>query len=139
MSISITVNADSTLELADKLLAIGTALSGQIGTSPPTADPAPETKAAKPARGKPAKAEEPKAEEPKAEEPKAEEPKVADDATRQEIDFDRDVQPLVLKAAAAAGRAKVMDLFSQFGVTKASDVEDSRLPELTAGLKDLIG
>ena len=48
------------------------------------------------------------------------------------LDFEKDVAPLVLKAVAVKGKPWVQEVLAQFGVERASQVPDDRLPELVA-------
>ena len=48
------------------------------------------------------------------------------------LDFEKDVAPLVLRAVAAKGKPWVQEVLAQFGVERASQVPDERLPELVA-------
>lgn len=149
MSYKIEINADSISELAGKLLA----LAAQMQATP--VDPVmPEVREAP--KPKKAKAEKPVevAEEPVGEPVGAPAAKSATDAGDTEslpttpepssiaapapseavvaLDFEKDVAPLVLKAVAVKGKPWVQEVLAQFGVERASQVPDDRLPELVA-------
>jgi hypothetical protein len=51
------------------------------------------------------------------------------------LDFDLDVAPVVLRAVAAKGKPFVQEILSEFGGTRASDLDDARWPELIARLE----
>lgn len=119
--IKIEVTGGSISELSDKLLALGASLQS-ARTSEVEDTPAPEPKAEEP------KAPKPKAEEPKAEEPKAEEPAG--------LDFDTEVAPIVLSTVKSKGKPVVQEILSQFGVERASQLDEDRWPELLAALGD---
>jgi microcompartment protein CcmL/EutN len=59
------------------------------------------------------------------------------DSPDDQLDYETEVAPLVLKAVDTAGRDKVKGVLDQFGVTRASQIEPSRWPELVALLQDL--
>jgi chemotaxis response regulator CheB len=59
------------------------------------------------------------------------------DSPDDQLDYETEVAPLVLKAVDTAGRDKVKSVLDQFGVTRASQIEPSRWPELVALLQDL--
>lgn len=146
MSYKIEINADSISELSGKLLA----LAAQMQATP--VDPVmPEVREApKPKRTK-GKAETdadtatgtdtttaPEAAPPQTaqpdtapvEQPETESAEV--DAPVVSLDFEKDVAPLVLKAVAVKGKPWVQEVLAQFGVERASQVPDDRLPELVA-------
>lgn len=151
MSYKIEINADSISELAGKLLA----LAAQMQATP--VDPVmPEVREAP--KPKKVKAEKPveAAEEPVGE-PSISETSTAtfdtpsasselatspssDTSTEAApepqavvaLDFEKDVAPLVLKAVAVKGKPWVQEVLAQFGVERASQVPDDRLPELVA-------
>lgn len=52
------------------------------------------------------------------------------------IDFEKDVAPLVLRAVKEKGKPWVQEVLSQFGVERASLVDDTRMAELVAILRD---
>ena len=151
MSYKIEINADTISELAGKLLA----LAAQMQATP--VDPVmPEVREApKPRRAKAEKpvevAEEPVGEpstpetsQPTPDTSSASEqpttPPSSDTSTEAApepqavvaLDFEKDVAPLVLKAVAVKGKPWVQEVLAQFGVERASQVPDDRLPELVA-------
>lgn len=151
MSYKIEINADSISELAGKLLA----LAAQMQATP--VDPVmPEVREApKPKRAKTEKpveaAEEPVGEPATAAAETASLPNDTATATPEptesgetskstdasagnfvSLDFEKDVAPLVLKAVAVKGKPWVQEVLAQFGVERASQVPDDRLPELVA-------
>lgn len=124
MAYKIEVNADSLSELAGKVLA----LAAQFQTTSAEA-PAAKAPAAKP---KPVKAAEPVAVAPEPEPT----PEPAPEPEAAPLDFDKDVAALVLETIAVKSRETVTGILAQFGVSKASQVEERLWPELIAMLKD---
>ena len=145
MSYKIEINADSISELSGKLLA----LAAQMQATP--VDPVmPEVREAP--KPKKAKAEKPVevAEEPvgnaelattaadpsptsnSAPDTSSADPAKSPSETVVSLDFEKDVAPLVLKAVAVKGKPWVQEVLAQFGVERASQVPDERLPELVA-------
>ncbi|MDE2103916.1 MAG: hypothetical protein KGL39_42160 [Patescibacteria group bacterium] len=52
------------------------------------------------------------------------------------LDFDKDVAPIVLKYVREKGKPWVVDVLAQFGVKRASELEQAQWPELLAALND---
>ena len=141
MTYRIEINADSLTELAGKVLALAAQLNS------PAADPVmPEVReASKPKKAKAEKAEEagnepknaPAAEtidsQPTTEEPSST-PAPAPSAS-EPLDFDKDVAPAVLALVAAKGKPAVQDILSEYGVERASQVDEDLWPELVATLR----
>jgi hypothetical protein len=143
--IKIEVTGDSVPEVADKLLALGRSLSGAN-------DPIMvEVKAA--AKRTPAKKVEVKeagagAPAPEPEAQPAPEPEVpvepaaqtgsAPDAPSEApeaLDFDKDVAPVVISFVQSKGKPYVVDILTEFGVTKASELPEDRWAELLTALR----
>lgn len=51
------------------------------------------------------------------------------------LDFDKDVAPAVLALVAAKGKPAVQDILSEYGVERASQVDEDLWPELVATLR----
>lgn len=153
MSYKIEINADSITELSGKLLA----LAAQMQATPvdpvmPEVREAPKqkrTKAEKPVEVAEAPVGEPSSSETSAVTPDTssapEQPTTPPSSTTTSdaapepespavvaLDFEKDVAPLVLRAVAAKGKPWVQEVLAQFGVERASQVPDERLPELVA-------
>lgn len=141
MTYRIEINADSLTELAGKVLALAAQLNSQ------SVDPVmPEVReASKPKKAKAEKVEEagnepksvPAAEtidsQPTTEEPSST-PAPAPSAS-EPLDFDKDVAPAVLALVAAKGKPAVQDILSEYGVERASQVDEDLWPELVATLR----
>lgn len=141
MTYRIEINADSLTELAGKVLALAAQLNS------PSVDPVmPEVReASKPKKAKAEKAEEagnepknaPAAEtidsQPTTEEPSST-PAPAPSAS-EPLDFDKDVAPAVLALVAAKGKPAVQEILSEYGVERASQVDEDLWPELVATLR----
>jgi hypothetical protein len=152
MSYKIEINADSISELAGKLLA----LAAQMQATPvdpvmPEVREAPKPKRAK--AEKPVEVAEAPVGEPAAQQDTAasSDPAIMPESDTRtsdtglpatntvspseavvSLDFEKDVAPLVLKAVAVKGKPWVQEVLAQFGVERASQVPDERLPELVA-------
>lgn len=59
-----------------------------------------------------------------------------DPPTTKKLDFDKEVAPKVLGYVRYKGKAWVEEILSEFGVKRASDLDDDRLPELLETLED---
>lgn len=117
MAYKIEVTADSLSELAGKVLALAAQFQVTQAEAPVAKAPARKAKAAEPAPEPVAAAPEPTPEAPA-------------------LDFDKDVAALVLETLAVKGRDVVSGILSQFGVAKASQLDEKLWPELIAALKD---
>lgn len=126
MAYKIEVTADSLSELAGKILAVAAQFQVTQAEAPVAKAPARKAKAAEPAP-------EPEAPEPEAPEPT---PEPAPEPEAPALDFDKDVAALVLESLAVKGRDVVSGVLSQFGVAKASQLDEKLWPELIAALKD---
>lgn len=126
MAYKIEVTADSLSELAGKILAVAAQFQVTQAEAPVAKAPARKAKAAEPAP-------EPEAPEPEAPEPT---PEPAPEPEAPALDFDKDVAALVLETLAVKGRDVVSGVLSQFGVAKASQLDEKLWPELIAALKD---
>lgn len=156
MTIKIEITGESIEEVADKLLALGSKLSGAstiavaaATTAAPSGDA--EGKAKRTRKSAPTAPEQAGSTETQTSEPAAaaaETPSApAEPAAQTEsapaahsktpIDFDKDVTPAVLGAVEAHGRDKVTEVLSQFGVARASQLDEARWPELLAALADI--
>lgn len=120
MAYKVEVTADSLSELAGKVLALAAQFQVTQAEAPVAKAPARKAKAAEPAP-------EPVAPEPDPEAPAPDVPA---------LDFDKDVAALVLESLAVKGRDVVSGVLSQFGVAKASQLDEKLWPELIAALKD---
>lgn len=87
-------------------------------------DAAKEAKATK-SKSKPKDEPKPEAEAPADEEPAA-------------LDFDKDVAPLALKLVADKGREALQGILEEYGVARASQIEDSLLPEFVAKVQEAL-
>ncbi len=144
MSYKVEVTADSLTELGGKLLALAAQFQ-TVSAEDTRVPPSPRKKAApkqeviSEPKHEPEvvgdQPDEPKAEEPKAEEPKAEEPK----AEEPQIDFNLEVTPLVLRATKELGRERMLAIYEQFGIARASELDPKLLPELIGIIKDGLG
>jgi hypothetical protein len=145
MTYRIEITADSMTELAGKLLAI----TSQFHVVP---DPVmPEVRDAAPAPAKAPKAKKEVAEEPVGEpvaSTAANPSPTSNDAPGTqtaetapvpsepvELDFDKDITPLVLRVVKEKGKPVVQDILAQFGVERASQVDEQLWPELVAALE----
>ncbi len=137
MSFEVTITADSIASLGAKMLAMGTQLSGKHDpVMPEVAATEPKVTRARGATAKEAeKPPEPAVEqaatttaEAPATEPQGDEPVV--------LDFTRDVTPAVLECLKTKGKPVVEEVLSQFGVSRASELDASQFPELVAALND---
>lgn len=126
MAYKIEVTADSLSELAGKILAVAAQFQVTQAEAPVAKAPARKAKAAEPAP-------EPEAPEPEAPEPT---PEPTPEPEAPALDFDKDVAALVLESLAVKGRDVVSGVLSQFGVAKASQLDEKLWPELIAALKD---
>jgi len=63
------------------------------------------------------------------------EPPVAEAPVAVDLDYQRDVVPLVLETVKVAGLPVVKDILGEFGVEKASQIDAALWPELVAILK----
>lgn len=54
------------------------------------------------------------------------------------LDFAEDIAPLVLRVVATKGKPAVQAILAQFGVERASEVDDKLWPELIALLRDAL-
>lgn len=164
MSIKIEIEGASIEEVADKLLALGSKLSGAAvayqafgaNEAAPVGEPAkaPRTRKAKPADpvadGAPVAAEtatgtgsttETEAVAPVSgpeptEATTASSPVVPEEHRPPALDFDKDVTPAVLNAVEKIGRDKVAAILDEFGVARASQLDEAQWPELLAKLAD---
>lgn len=119
MAYKIEVTADSLSELAGKVLALAAQFQVTQAEAPVAKAPARKAKAAEPAP-----------------EPVAPDPEPAPEPEAPALDFDKDVAALVLESLAVKGRDVVSGVLSQFGVAKASQLDEKLWPELIAALKD---
>lgn len=121
MAYKVEVTADSLSELAGKVLALAAQFQVTQAEAPVAKAPARKAKAAEPVP------------EPVAPEP---DPEPAPEPEAPALDFDKDVAALVLESLAVKGRDVVSGVLSQFGVAKASQLDEKLWPELIAALKD---
>jgi hypothetical protein len=128
MAYKIEVTADSLSELAGKVLALAAQFQVTQAEAPVAKAPARKAKAAEPAPEPVAAAPEPEAAAP--------EPEPTPEPETATLDFDKDVAALVLETLAVKGRDVVSGILSQFGVAKASQLDEKLWPELIAALKD---
>ena len=128
MAYKVEVTADSLSELAGKVLALAAQFQVTQAEAPVAKAPARKAKAAEPAP-------EPVAPEPDPE-PEAVAPEPTPEPEAATLDFDKDVAALVLETLAVKGRDVVSGILSQFGVAKASQLDEKLWPELVAALKD---
>ena len=128
MAYKIEVTADSLSELAGKVLALAAQFQVTQAEAPVAKAPARKAKAAEPAP-------EPVAPEPDPE-PEAVAPEPTPEPEAPALDFDKDVAALVLETLAVKGRDVVSGILGQFGVAKASQLDEKLWPELIAALKD---
>ena len=133
MAYKIEVTADSLSELAGKVLALAAQFQVTQVEAPVAKAPARKAKAAEPAPEPVAAAPEPVAAAP---EPEAVAPEPTPEPEAPVLDFDKDVAALVLETLAVKGRDVVSGILSQFGVAKASQLDEKLWPELIAALKD---
>lgn len=124
MAYKIEVTADSLSELAGKVLALAAQFQVTQAEAPVAKAPARKAKAAEPAP------------EPVAPEPEIVAPEPTPEPEAPALDFDKDVAALVLESLAVKGRDVVSGVLSQFGVAKASQLDEKLWPELIAALKD---
>ena len=130
MAYKIEVTADSLSELAGKVLALAAQFQVTQVEAPVAKAPARKAKAAEPAPEPVAAAPEPDPE------PEAVAPEPTPEPEAAALDFDKDVAALVLETLAVKGRDVVSGILSQFGVAKASQLDEKLWPELIAALKD---
>lgn len=128
MAYKVEVTADSLSELAGKVLALAAQFQVTQAEAPVAKAPARKAKAAEPAPEPVAAAPEPEAVAP--------EPEPTPEPEAATLDFDKDVAALVLETLAVKGRDVVSGILSQFGVAKASQLDEKLWPELVAALKD---
>ena len=137
--IKIEVTGNSIGEVADKLLSIGASLLGSGTPSEPikvdpvmpeVAEMAAENPTPTPKSASAAEAIE---SQPTTEEPSST-PAPAPSAS-EPLDFDKDVAPAVLALVAAKGKPAVQDILSEYGVERASQVDEDLWPELVATLR----
>jgi len=128
MAYKVEVTADSLSELAGKVLALAAQFQVTQAEAPVAKAPARKAKAAEPAPEPVAAAPEPEAVAP--------EPEPTPEPEAATLDFDKDVAALVLETLAVKGRDIVSGILSQFGVAKASQLDEKLWPELIAALKD---
>lgn len=62
----------------------------------------------------------------------------ATEAAPPPLDFAEDVAPLVLRVVASKGKPAVQAILAQFGVERASEVDDKLWPELIALLREAL-
>lgn len=124
------VTAGSTAELGEKLYVLGRQLLGIDAPAEGDVPAAPESKPKRSRTTKAATAEEPTSDAAPAEEPVAEEP------TPAPLDFERDAMPVILDYIERKGKPFVVEILTQFGVAKASQLPDDRLQELLDALAD---
>ena len=129
MAYKVEVTADSLSELAGKVLALAAQFQVTQAEAPVAKAPARKAKAAEPAP-------EPVAPEPTPEPTPEPAPEPAPEPEAPALDFDKDVAALVLESLAVKGRDVVSGVLSQFGVAKASQLDEKLWPELIAALKD---
>ena len=143
MTYRIEINADSLTELAGKVLALAAQLNSQ------SVDPVmPEVReASKPKKAKAEKVEDGAALTatshpvnadvvvPEDVSPEALVTVEIDVPASEPLDFDKDVAPAVLALVAAKGKPAVQDILSEYGVERASQVDEDLWPELVATLR----
>lgn len=158
MTIRIEVTGDSLPEVADKLLALGRGLSSQASYEADNAarEALQAKRSAAPRKTKKA---EPETEQEDAGNPSASADTEASsgpassqdsgdgksgsgqtapaDASPSELDFDKEVAPVVIDAVQRLGKPAVSALLSEFGVERASEVDPSLYSELVERLKAL--
>ncbi len=133
MSFEITITADSIAMMRGQVLALAAEWSAKHDPVMPevaAAEPkVTRTRASKQPDPEPAveQAAATTAEAP-ATEPQGDEPVV--------LDFTRDVTPAVLECLKTKGKPVVEEVLSQFGVSRASELDASQFPELVAALND---
>lgn len=144
MTYRIEINADTLNELAGKVLALAAQLNTEplqheykhpaIGINGPIMPEVAEQAAANPTS---ARKSAPAAEDPSptsSSEPIT--PTAASVPSPSEpLDFDKDVAPAVLALVAAKGKPAVQEILSEYGVERASQVDDALWPELVATLR----
>lgn len=135
------VTGHTTAELAGKMMALAIAMNGNAVEAPapvgtPTADPKVTTSRKKADKVAEAPQPEPVAETPEDAPAEASQP---EPAAAEPLNFDRDVAPLVIRAVKERGKPWVADfLQSNFGVERASLVDDARMPELVAKVTEAL-
>ena len=152
MSYKIEITADNLNELSGKVMALAATMHTAAAPAfVPDENPAP----AKPKAKKADPKKEPEIEvKPEAVDPEVVE--VGNDASSAEaepssgatpetppagepaLDFDKDIAPKVLAVVAAKGKPVVQEILSQFGVERASQLDEAQWPELVAALEDAI-
>lgn len=152
MTYRVEITAGSLSELGGKLLALASQF--QVTAAEPVMPEVRETAPAKPKAAK-AKKEEvgnaPSTEAPKSapaaeateSQPTTPEPSTTDAPALSasepaSLDFDKDIAPLVLRVVSEKGRDVAIEILSQFGVTRASEVEEARWGELHNVLTDAL-
>lgn len=154
MSIRIEVTGTSIGEVADKLLAIGhslqntvinnadnaarEALQAERKAKAPRKKAEPEVAEEAPVDPTPAPKSAPAAEETESQ-PTTPEPSStpAPAPSASELDFEKDVAPVVIDAVSRVGREGVSSTLAEFGVDRASEVDPSQYAELVKALEAL--
>ncbi|MEN9936007.1 MAG: hypothetical protein RLZZ387_2586 [Chloroflexota bacterium] len=149
MTYRIEITADTMSELGGKLLA----MASQFHTAAPSDPVMPEIRDAAPAKPKAAKAKKEEAgnappastvEAPSAtlssepDTPTVESAPAPSEPDAPVLDFDKDVTPLVLRVAKEKGKDVAIEILSQFGAARASEVDEARWPELCNALSDAL-
>ena len=161
MTIKIEVTGESIAEVSDKLLAIGGSLRANLtyddvstarDAVPAERNEKPVTTKAKPkaSKGAPEKGAGEPQPAPAAEEPEpsktagtptsapAEPEEPSSPSAGEPLDYDGFVAPLVMRAVREVGREPIIALFSEYGVAKAAEIDDARMPEFVARVQDLL-
>ena len=154
MSIRIEVTGTSVGEVADKLLAIGhslqntavnnadnaarEALQAERKAKAPRKKAEPEVAEEAPVDPTPAPKSAPAVEETESQ-PTTPEPSStpAPAPSASELDFEKDVAPVVIEAVSRVGREGVSSTLAEFGVERASEVDPSQYAELVKALEAL--
>lgn len=140
--IKIEVTGSSIAEVSDKLLAIGASLQRTVSLDTPTVEvaeaaPVHPTPAPKSAPAAEVSESQPTTEEPSTTPAPSVEPLEKEAAVSNELNFDTDVAPVVLKVVKDKGKPVVQAiLLEEFGVERASLLDPALWPELVAKLKD---
>lgn len=135
MTYRIEIQADTLSELSGKVLA----LAAQLNTTPTINPVMPELRAEAPAVDVGNGAS--NAEAPSPTSSSAPVTPIAESApppSEPALDFDKDVAPAVLAVVAAKGKPAVQDILSEYGVERASQVDEALWPELVATLRAAI-
>lgn len=144
MTYRIEINADTLSELAGKVLALAAQLNETTSATPRyvgpltgEAEPAQEVAETAPADPTPARKSVRAAATTESQQPTEEISSTpAPVASASEpLDFDKDVAPAVLALVAAKGKPAVQEILSEYGVERASQVDDALWPELVATLR----